>query len=54
MPPGGPVIGPLGPSTYVAVMDSAITLAPVGGRLVAHELVTGEPCAELARCRAPT
>jgi glycine/D-amino acid oxidase-like deaminating enzyme len=38
-------------SVYVAVMHSAVTLAPTVGRLVATELVSGEPAAELRRCR---
>jgi hypothetical protein len=38
-------------SAYVAVMHSAVTLAPTIGRLVANELVSGEPVAELGRCR---
>jgi glycine/D-amino acid oxidase-like deaminating enzyme len=53
MPAGGPVIGPhpalLG--LYVAVMHSAICLAPTVGRLVANEIVTGRGAAQLARCR---
>jgi hypothetical protein len=32
-------------------MHSALTLAPTIGRLVANELVSGEPVAELHRCR---
>lgn len=53
MPRGGPVVGYLTPdrSAYVAVMHSALTLAPIVGRLVADELVSGEPVAELRRCR---
>jgi glycine/D-amino acid oxidase-like deaminating enzyme len=38
-------------SVYVAVMHSALTLAPTVGRLVADELVGGDPAAELRRCR---
>ncbi|MFG2374303.1 NAD(P)/FAD-dependent oxidoreductase [Streptomyces sp. NPDC048504] len=38
-------------SVYVAVMHSAVTLAPTVGRLVADELVTGRPAPELRRCR---
>ncbi|MEO3764364.1 FAD-binding oxidoreductase [Streptomyces sp. B8F3] len=55
VPPHGPLIGPAAPgrSAYVAVMHSAVTLAPTAGRLVAAELVTGEPCPELRRCRPP-
>lgn len=53
MPSGGPVVGYVTPdkSVYVAVMHSALTLAPTVGRLVADELVSSEPVAELRRCR---
>ncbi|MFI0240359.1 NAD(P)/FAD-dependent oxidoreductase [Streptomyces sp. NPDC016845] len=53
VPPHGPVIGHVTPdrSVYVAVMHSAVTLAPTVGRLVAEELVTGAPVRELRRCR---
>jgi glycine/D-amino acid oxidase-like deaminating enzyme len=51
MPPGGPVIGWVAPGTYVAVMHSAICLAPVAGRLIAEEIVTGVPSPLLAGCR---
>lgn len=53
LPSGGPVVGYVTPdrSVYVAVMHSALTLAPTVGRLVADELVSGEPVAELRRCR---
>lgn len=53
IPAGGPVVGYLAPdqSVYVAVMHSAVTLAPTVGRLVANELVSGMPAAELQRCR---
>jgi glycine/D-amino acid oxidase-like deaminating enzyme len=53
MPPDGPVVGYLTPerSVYVVVMHSAVTLAPTVGRLVADELATGQPVAELRRCR---
>ncbi|WP_079143854.1 NAD(P)/FAD-dependent oxidoreductase [Streptomyces luteocolor] len=53
MPAHGPVIGyaTRDRSVYVAVMHSAITLAPTVGRLIADELVTGRPCSELQRCR---
>jgi len=53
MPAGGPVVGYVTPdkSVYVAVMHSAITLAPTVGRLIADELISGEPVAELRRCR---
>ncbi|WP_367038490.1 FAD-dependent oxidoreductase [Streptomyces sp. Je 1-332] len=53
MPAHGPVIGYAthDRSVYVAVMHSAITLAPTVGRLIADELVTGRPVSELKRCR---
>jgi glycine/D-amino acid oxidase-like deaminating enzyme len=53
LPRGGPVVGYLTPdrSVYVAVMHSALTLAPTVGRLIADELVRGKPVAELRRCR---
>ena len=53
MPAGGPLIGHLVPgrSAYVAVTHSAVTLAPTIGRLVAEEIATGTPAAELRRCR---
>ncbi|MFI6011112.1 NAD(P)/FAD-dependent oxidoreductase [Streptomyces sp. NPDC051243] len=53
VPAGGPLVGHLTPdgSVYVAVMHSAVTLAPTVGRLVARELVTGEGADELCRCR---
>lgn len=53
VPAHGPVIGYAthDRSVYVAVMHSAITLAPTVGRLIAEELVTGRPVPELKRCR---
>ncbi|MFF5299840.1 NAD(P)/FAD-dependent oxidoreductase [Streptomyces sp. NPDC013161] len=53
MPAHGPVIGYAAHdrSVYVAVMHSAVTLAPTVGRLVADELVTGGPAPELRRSR---
>ncbi|WP_405993774.1 NAD(P)/FAD-dependent oxidoreductase [Streptomyces sp. NBC_00986] len=53
MPAHGPVIGYAthDRSLYVAVMHSAVTLAPTVGRLVADELVTGRPAPELRRSR---
>ena len=53
MPAHGPVIGYAAPdrSVYVAVMHSAVTLAPTVGRLVADELVTGGPAPELRGSR---
>ncbi|MFI6619341.1 NAD(P)/FAD-dependent oxidoreductase [Streptomyces sp. NPDC050528] len=53
MPALGPVIGYAthDRSVYVAVMHSAITLAPTVGRLIADELTTGRPAPELRRCR---
>jgi len=53
MPAQGPLIGYAthDRSVYVAVMHSAVTLAPTVGRLIADELVTGRPAPELRRCR---
>jgi glycine/D-amino acid oxidase-like deaminating enzyme len=51
MPEGGPIVGFVEPGVYVAVMHSALTLAPTVGRLVASELATGLPAPELAPCR---
>jgi glycine/D-amino acid oxidase-like deaminating enzyme len=53
MPAHGPLVGCLTAdrSVYVAVTHSAITLAPTVGRLVAHEVVTGQAAPELRRCR---
>jgi glycine/D-amino acid oxidase-like deaminating enzyme len=53
IPAGGPRIGYLTPDApvYVAVMHSAVTLAPTAGRLIAQELATGNPAPELDRCR---
>ncbi|MDN0200138.1 FAD-dependent oxidoreductase [Streptomyces sp. S.PNR 29] len=53
VPADGPLIGPVTPdgSVYAAVTHSAVTLAPTVGRLVASELATGAPAAELRRCR---
>ena len=53
MPPDGPIVGyaTRDRSVYVAVMHSAVTLAPTVGRLVANELISGKPAAELRRCR---
>ncbi|MFG2653543.1 NAD(P)/FAD-dependent oxidoreductase [Streptomyces sp. NPDC048436] len=53
MPSHGPLVGYVthDQSVYVAVMHSAITLAPTVGRLIADELVTGRPAPELRRCR---
>jgi glycine/D-amino acid oxidase-like deaminating enzyme len=50
---GAPIIGGLGPGrgVYVAVMHSAVTLAPTVGRLVAGEILSGADAAELRRCR---
>ncbi|MGW0537760.1 NAD(P)/FAD-dependent oxidoreductase [Streptomyces sp. NPDC003032] len=52
-PAHGPAIGYAthDRSVYVAVMHSAITLAPTVGRLIADELVTGRPTPELRHCR---
>ncbi len=56
IPSHGPVIGyaTRDRSVYVAVMHSAVTLAPTAGRLVADELVTGRAVPELRRCRVRT
>lgn len=53
MPAHGPVIGyAVGDrSVYIAVMHSAINLAPTVGRLVADEIATGKSSRELRRCR---
>lgn len=53
MPAGGPIIGrpAAGSPLYVAVMHSAVTLAPTAGRLIAQEIASGEPAPELRRCR---
>ena len=53
MPRNGPVIGehPSVPGLYIAVMHSAICLAPTVGRLVAEELVGQRTVDQLARCR---
>ncbi|MFF1400559.1 NAD(P)/FAD-dependent oxidoreductase [Streptomyces sp. NPDC058287] len=53
MPAHVPVIGyaTRDRSVYIAVMHSAITMAPTVGRLIADELVTGRPASELQRCR---
>ena len=52
MPAEGPVVGFLDSdrSVYVAVMHSAITLAPTVGRLIAEEIVTGKTPDELRLC----
>jgi glycine/D-amino acid oxidase-like deaminating enzyme len=49
LPLVGPVPGVRG--AYVVVMHSAVTLAPVVGRLVAEEVVHGEQAAELTGVR---
>ncbi|MFF2851922.1 NAD(P)/FAD-dependent oxidoreductase [Streptomyces sp. NPDC058001] len=53
MPAHGPIIGyaTQDRSLYIAVTHSAVTLAPTAGRLIADELVTGQPAPELRRCR---
>jgi glycine/D-amino acid oxidase-like deaminating enzyme len=50
---GEPIIGPVAPvpGLYVAVLHSAVTLAPAVGRLVARELVDGAVEPVLAGCR---
>jgi glycine/D-amino acid oxidase-like deaminating enzyme len=51
MPPHGPVIGPVSPGVYAAVMHPGICLAPVAARLIAQEIAQGRPAPELAGCR---
>jgi glycine/D-amino acid oxidase-like deaminating enzyme len=53
MPAQGPMVGFLTPdqAVYVAVMHSAVSLAPVVGRVVADELLSGEPDDVLRGCR---
>jgi glycine/D-amino acid oxidase-like deaminating enzyme len=48
-----PIVGPGAelPGLYLAVMHSAVTLAPAVGRLVARELVDGTIESALAGCR---
>ena len=50
---GEPIIGPVAevPGLYLAVMHSAVTLAPTVGRLIASELVDGTVEPVLAGCR---
>lgn len=50
---GEPIVGPVAdvPGLYVAVMHSAITLAPAMGRLVAREVVDGIVEPALSGCR---
>jgi glycine/D-amino acid oxidase-like deaminating enzyme len=50
---GFPVIGssPARPDVYLAVMHSGVTLAPVVGQLVAHEISEGVPAAGLSGFR---
>jgi glycine/D-amino acid oxidase-like deaminating enzyme len=48
---GHPLIGPLVPGAYLAVMHSGVTLAPVAGRLVAEEVVHAVEAPELRGCR---
>lgn len=50
---GEPIVGPVAdvPGLYLAVMHSAVTLAPAVGRLVARELVDGTVEPTLTRCR---
>lgn len=56
MPAHGPVIGyaTRDRSVYVAVMHSAISLAPTAGRMIADELATGSPHPGLRHCRPQT
>jgi glycine/D-amino acid oxidase-like deaminating enzyme len=50
---GEPIVGPVAdvPGLYLAVMHSAVTLAPAVGRLVARELVGGTVESALIGCR---
>jgi glycine/D-amino acid oxidase-like deaminating enzyme len=50
---GEPIVGPVAevPCLYLAVMHSAVTLAPTVGRLVARELVDGTVESALTGCR---
>ncbi|MFD4699302.1 NAD(P)/FAD-dependent oxidoreductase [Streptomyces niveus] len=50
---GEPIVGPVAgvPGFYVAVLHSAVTLAPAVGRLVARELLDGAAEPLLAGCR---
>lgn len=50
---GEPIVGPVAevPGLYVAVLHSAVTLAPAVGRLAARELVDGAVEPLLAGCR---
>ena len=50
---GEPIVGPVAevPGLYLAVMHSAVTLAPAVGRAVARELVDGTVEPALAGCR---
>ncbi|MFD4768272.1 NAD(P)/FAD-dependent oxidoreductase [Streptomyces niveus] len=50
---GEPIVGPVAgvPGLYVAVLHSAVTLAPAVGRLVARELLDGAAEPLLAGCR---
>lgn len=50
---GEPIVGPVTevPGLYLAVMHSAVTLAPAVGRLIARELVDGTVEQRLAGCR---
>ena len=50
---GEPIVGPVAevPGLYLAVMHSAVTLAPAMGRVVARELVDGTVESALAGCR---
>jgi len=52
---GLPLIGPLPghPGAYLAVMHSAVTLAPAVGRLIAAELIDGTDTDELEGVRPP-
>ena len=51
---GHPVIGPspVAPSSYIAIMHSGVSLAPIVGEMVAEELITNTNRPELAAYRA--
>jgi glycine/D-amino acid oxidase-like deaminating enzyme len=50
---GLPIVGslPAHPGCYIAVMHSAVTLAPAAGRLVADEVIDGLELEELQGVR---
>ncbi len=50
---GMPVVGfsPANSDVYIAVMHSGVTLAPIMGRYITHELLTDQTIDELAPYR---